>query len=118
MNSKIEAAMDEKTRERWMHLIELIGTRVKMLTVELGLDPADWDGPKVSFGYIGDLTNRGDDYRTWYVFLPHPGRVGTNEDSFGGFSTGDVAGARACLGMVNAAIKVARTMKGLRVGCR
>jgi hypothetical protein len=38
--------------------------------------------PGVTFGYIGNVYNGPFiDERLWYVFLPHPGRVGTFEDS-------------------------------------
>lgn len=36
--------------------------------------------PGVTFGYIGNF-ERGRDDRSFYIFLPHPGRVGTYEDS-------------------------------------
>jgi hypothetical protein len=38
--------------------------------------------PGITFGYIGNVERWGDD-RTWYVFLPHPGRVGDREDAVG-----------------------------------
>jgi len=44
--------------------------------------------PGVSIGYIGNLTSQNDD-RSWMIFLPHPGRVGTTADSLGCFSTAD-----------------------------
>ena len=50
--------------------------------------------PGVTFGYIGncgvDRSGPFDD-RSWYIFLPHPGRVGTYEDRIGGFRTSDLA---------------------------
>jgi hypothetical protein len=49
--------------------------------------------PDVSFGYIGncgvDRSGPFDD-RSWYVFLPHPGRVGGITDRVGGFRTADL----------------------------
>lgn len=36
--------------------------------------------PGITFGYTGNLERWGDD-RTWFVFLPHPGRVGRYNDS-------------------------------------
>jgi len=49
--------------------------------------------PTVSFGYIGncgvDRSGPFDD-RSWYVFLPHPGRVGTPRDNVGGYRTANL----------------------------
>lgn len=42
--------------------------------------------PALSFGYIGNCGANYDD-RSWRIFLPHPGRVGTYADSIGGYST-------------------------------
>lgn len=36
--------------------------------------------PGITFGYLGNCESWGDD-RSWYVFLPHPGRVGTFNDA-------------------------------------
>lgn len=53
------------------------------------------DLPGVTIGYIGNCSVASDvrvsahDDRSWYIFLPHPGRVGTREDSLGGFPTED-----------------------------
>lgn len=55
--------------------------KVDVLAVEL---------PGLTFGYLGNVgTDRNGRYddRSWYVFLPHPGRVGTTNDSVGGFPT-------------------------------
>jgi len=38
--------------------------------------------PGVTFGYIGNLSHRYDD-RSFRVFLPHPGRMGTYADCVG-----------------------------------
>lgn len=38
--------------------------------------------PGISFGYIGNHENWGDD-RSFCVFLPHPDRIGCYEDSVG-----------------------------------
>lgn len=35
--------------------------------------------PGITFGYFGNCESWGDD-RTWYIFLPHPGRVGKYGD--------------------------------------
>lgn len=49
--------------------------------------------PSLSFGYIGnvgvDRSGPFDD-RSWYVFLPHPGRVGTPADCVGGYRTANL----------------------------
>jgi len=36
--------------------------------------------PGITFGYIGNVEQWCDD-RSWFVFLPHPGRVGRYNDS-------------------------------------
>jgi hypothetical protein len=50
--------------------------------------------PGVTFGYIGncgvDRSGPFDD-RSWYIFLPHPGRVGDYSDRVGGYRTRDLA---------------------------
>jgi hypothetical protein len=38
------------------------------------------DLPRLTFGYIGNY-EYGQDHTTWYIFLPHFGRVGTYSDS-------------------------------------
>lgn len=48
-----------------------IRARVKVLADEL---------PGVTFGYVGNFERWGDD-RSFCIFLPHPGRVGTYGDS-------------------------------------
>lgn len=39
-----------------------------------------------SYGYIGNVAPGVDD-RVWYIFAPHPNRVGTTADRIGGYST-------------------------------
>lgn len=68
-------------------------------------------GAGATFGYIGNLDERFGDDRSWYVFLPHPGRVGTTEDRFGGFSTGDIEGARRTLTELSGALTMARYLR-------
>lgn len=63
-----------------------------------------------TFGYIGNLSQFRDD-RAWYVFLPHPGRVGTAEDRLGGFSTGDINGARHTLTALSGALTMTRYLR-------
>ena len=55
-------------------------------SLELLVDVLKAEFPGISFGYIGNVDRWGDD-RSWYVFLPHPGRVGTMLDRVGGYST-------------------------------
>lgn len=67
---------------------------------------------KVTFGYLGNLGNGRDD-RTWMVFLPHPGRVGTSADQVGWFSTGNLEGivaARRALSSVTQGVRLARSI--------
>lgn len=57
---------------------------VKVLSSKTGID---W-----TFGYLGNCSGFEGapayrDDRTWYAFAAHPGRVGTETDSIGGFST-------------------------------
>jgi len=99
---------------------ELITQRVAVLNGLLGFGTAG-DAPKVTFGYIGNCDRLqadgtwGYDDRSWSVFLPHPGRVGTSEDRIGSFPTGDVKGALACYRQLNTAVQIARIAKTVRV---
>jgi hypothetical protein len=63
----------------------------------------------VTFGYIGNVdVNGANDNRSWSVFLPHPGRVGTDDDRIGSFRTDDDAGAWAAVRELAAFSKGAR----------
>jgi len=84
----------------------LLREEIAALNALLGLTDARH---KVTFGYIGNLGNGYDD-RTWMVFLPHPGRVGTDEDRIGWFSTGSLDG------IVAARRDLAALTKGARLG--
>jgi len=64
----------EGRNERLRHVDERIRELIK-----------DIDG--VSYGYIGNVWGDGTDDRAWYIFLPHPNRVGTTADSIGGYDT-------------------------------
>jgi hypothetical protein len=44
------------------------------------IDELKKDLPRISFGYIGNYEFN-QDYTTWYIFLPHSGRVGKYSDS-------------------------------------
>lgn len=70
-----------------------------------------WGKDCATFGYIGNLDARFGDDRCWYVFLPHPGRVGTEDDRLGGFSTGDIDGARRTLNELSGALTMTRYIK-------
>lgn len=61
-------------------------------------------GGGATFGYIGNVERWGDE-RCWMVFLPHPGRVGTDGDHIGGFSTDDVVGALLTVSQLQGALK-------------
>lgn len=69
--------------------------------------------PTVTFGYIGNCGvarwGKFDD-RRWYLFLPHPGRVGTPHDSVGGYSTESLGN------MVNDWDKLAQVVRIRMVG--
>lgn len=86
---------------RYTHIRGLIEADLLELNELLGL--AD-ERHKASFGYIGNISIRGDE-SSWYVFLPHPGRPGTSEDRIGGFPSGDLAGISGTYGQLHALIK-------------
>jgi len=68
---------------------DFLAAAVKALATEL---------PGITFGYIGNVgVDRSGPYddRSWRVFLPHPGRVGTYTDSVGLGSTADLGRAVA-----------------------
>ena len=52
-----------------------------------------------TYGYIGNVYSDGTDDRSWRIFAPHPGRVGTSDDCLGDFST---ANRHQLLGMARA----------------
>lgn len=85
--------------------------QVDELNELLGLADADH---RATFGYIGNCSpNGGNDDRAWYVFLPHPGRVGTADDRLGGFSTGSAEGVWATRKAVSALIQGVRLARSL-----
>lgn len=43
----------------------------------------------LTVGYIGSTWSDGSDDRRWFIFRPHPGRVGTSDDSIGGYPTAE-----------------------------
>lgn len=87
--------------------ISSIKRNVAALNDALGYDTTDYRNHQVTFGYIGNLSRHGDD-RSWSVFLPHPGRVGTSADSIGGFRTGDTESAQRVASQLAAIVKFAR----------
>ena len=46
--------------------------------------------PGITFGYLGNVERWGDD-RTWFIFLPCPGRIGSYNDQVRLGSTKDIA---------------------------
>jgi len=104
-------------------------TRIKRLVDELnkvmGYEVSElssgYSKDGLSFGYIGNLVtgasegSEGDD-RSHMVFLPHPNRVGTTSDRIGGFSFGDLDGARGTLSQVAGALRFANWQKGRATG--
>lgn len=87
--------MDDSAKyERAIRSIERL---VRLLNEEIG--------GGATFGYIGNLERWGDE-RSWMVFLPHPGRVGTDGDHIGGFGTNDVDGALLTIAQLQGALKI------------
>lgn len=75
-----QAALEAKARrEAW--------TTRQMIRAEEVVKTLDG----VSLGYIGNVYSDGTDDRSWFIFLPHPGRIGEAEDRIGGFDTSDRA---------------------------
>lgn len=62
------------------------------------------EDPHVTVSYIGNgrMSASGWDLRgvRWYVFLPHPGRVGKDDDRLGGVAHGDADGMFALASQV------------------
>jgi hypothetical protein len=88
-----------------------VRAQVVELNELLGLADADH---KASFGYIGNCDfNGANDYRRWYVFLPHPGRVGEENDRLGGFSTGSAEGVFALRKSLTALMTGVRLARGI-----
>lgn len=85
--------------------IDSIRRIVGLLNAELRYNVSDSRNPQVTFGYIGNV-ERGRDDREWMIFLPHPGRVGTDRDRIGGFTTGDLDGARQTASQAYGALRV------------
>lgn len=65
--------------------------------------------PGVSYGYIGNLETGWDD-RSYSIFLPHPGRVGTSSDRVGDYHRWELDKALADWDRIKAA--VAKGMAG------
>ena len=100
----------ESTQER----IRILVGRMNEL---LGYDASDYRNPQVTFGYIGDVSGSAGtpafrDTRAWSVFLPHPGRVGTDADCIGHVATDDVEGWLDLNRQVAAIVKFLRWQKG------
>jgi hypothetical protein len=101
--------------ERFAAQEELLRAEVEELNVLLGLDKDAKH--RVTFGYIGNghMTSNGWDLSNciWSVFLPHPGRVGTREDTIGYFSTGNLDGIVTARHDLRAFTKGVRFARGL-----
>ena len=101
--------------DRYARQEAILRDEAEELNAALGLAA---DAPhRVTVGYIGNgrLTSTGWDLSDvrWYVFLPHPGRVGTDADSVGGWSTGSLEGivaTRRALRSVIQGVKLARSI--------
>ncbi|AOQ28207.1 hypothetical protein SEA_DUDELITTLE_89 [Mycobacterium phage DudeLittle] len=91
---------------------QILRDEIEELNRELGLTEH-----KITFGYIGNgkLTSNGWDLSDclWMVFLPHPGRVGKEDDRLGGFKTGSLEGIVEARRALKAFGKGARFAKGL-----
>jgi hypothetical protein len=89
----------------------ILRSEIADLNAILGLTDADH---KVTYGYIGNCdANGARDHRSWMVFLPHPGRVGTSADQIGNFATGSLDGvllARRELKAVAKGVALARSI--------
>lgn len=77
-SARVVAQADTDLRDRTESLNIRQMARAEELVKEI-------DG--VSIGYIGNVYLDGTDDRSWRIFLPHPGRVGTSADCLGGFPT-------------------------------
>ncbi len=82
-----------------------IERQVVALNLALGLNPDI--GVRATYGYIGNITADGDE-RTWFVFLPHPGREGGLDDRLGGHATDDLDGMLRTLAFLRGAVALAR----------
>ncbi len=94
----------------------ILDRQVDELNALLGLADAD-HSHKVTVGYIGNgkLTSNGWDLSDvrWFVFLPHPGRIGTEDDRVGGFDTDDLNGVvatRRALSALTQGVRLARSI--------
>lgn len=101
----------EREAAAYERAIRLIKASVEELNTLLGHKP----GEGISFGYIGNIPvgaaqgSQHDD-RAFYVFLPHPGRVGTYDDRIGGFSYGNAQGAGTVCAQTHAMVLLARNL--------
>lgn len=111
---------DEINAEQYDRAITQIKRLVDELNKALGYEVSDltsgFSKDGLTFGYIGNLEyssrqgGKGDD-RSFMVSLPHPGRPGNYDDRFGGFSYGNLAGARDCLAQLAGALRFAKWQK-------
>jgi hypothetical protein len=91
----------------------------EILREEIDAINARFDLPDrgLTFGYIGNakLGPKGWDTTDclWFVFLPHPGRVGKADDRLGGFTEGDTRGIVECRKALKALARGMELAKGI-----
>lgn len=92
----------------------LLHDEVAELNALLGLTDAEH---KVTFGYIGNgkLSANGWDLSDcrWSVYLPHPGRIGTDHDRVGFFATGSLEGIVATRRALRSVVQGARLARSI-----
>ena len=89
----------EREAAHYDRVERVIRTSVDELNMLLGYGK----GEGLTYGYIGN-----DDDVQNYVFLPHPGRVGTPDDRIGGFERDDWRGASSVAAQLRAMIRLTR----------
>ena len=100
----------------WDRKCAVISDMVRELNDLCGFDPKyridQPNAPRITFGYIGNVDANGrNDFRVWSVFLPHPHRVGREEDRIGAFATYDTKGAGECIRSLRAVVRTLRMMR-------
>lgn len=90
----------EVQTEAYTRVTDRITRLVDQLNEALGLTGSEH---RVTYGYLGNDLDI-----DWFVFLPHPGRVGTYADRMGGHRTNDVDAARTTLSLLAGAVTLAR----------
>lgn len=92
--------------------IDRINLMVAKLNETLGYSmefDKDFHRTCVTFGYLGNVSPNGqNDDRSYFVFLPHPGRPGRYEDRIGGFPYRDAEGAKRLLVALSGMLALAK----------